>query len=561
MMDEPANPTVEPPVLAAVSQAAVISRAVQTVPVGIKPLGLGMGPLGLHAYVTNSGSGTTSVVDIGQLVVSTALAPYSAPAGVGVSPDSSLIYVAENGANALSTAEQQTLTVLSKIEVGSAPFGIAVSPAGIRVYVADQGSDSLTVVDTFNNSILTTIPVGAGPTGVAVSPTGGQVYVTNHDDNTLSVIDTATFTVVATIPGLSAPVGVAASTDTLHLYAANSGANTLSVIDTASQTITTTIPVGTTPWGVAITPDSSEVYVSNNGSDTVSIIDATTGTVTDTIAVGHQPAGIAVTPNGLAVFVANSGSNSVSVIQALYKMAPTLGPQSGGTKVTITGTNLSGVTAVQFGTSSAAVIANTPNKVVASSPPGSGTAPVTVTTAGGTSNPKPFQYYPSGHASSLSPAAGPTAGRNIVTINGALLATATQVLFGTLLAVPQVVSDQQLTVDVPPAASPGTVPVSITTAGGLTTGRLSYTYVDPPQFGGLSATSGPVAGGTVVDLTGKNLTTTAAVSFNGVFAQFSIGSDTVLAAIVPPGSAPGPVDVTVTTAGGSATLPDAYTYT
>ncbi|MFJ2734135.1 IPT/TIG domain-containing protein, partial [Streptomyces sp. NPDC087317] len=89
---------------------------------------------------------------------------------------------------------------------------------------------------------------------------------------------------------------------------------------------------------------------------------------------------------------------------------------------------------------------------------------------------------------------------------------------------------------------------------------------EPPISPGLPraasrSETGRLVGGTVVDLTGKNLTTAAAVSFNGVFAQFSIGSDTVLAAIVPPGSAPGPVDVTVTTAGGSATLPDAYTYT
>ncbi|MDF3292689.1 IPT/TIG domain-containing protein [Streptomyces silvisoli] len=480
---------------------------------------------------------------------------------MGVSPDSTRIYVAESGANALSTAQQETLTVTSQIEVGSAPFGVAVSPAGIRVYVANQGSASLSVVDTVIDTILATVPVGSSPTGVAVSPTGGEVYVTNKGDNTLSVISTITDTVVATITGLSAPVGVAASPDTLHLYVANSGANTVSVIDTGSRTITATIPVGTAPWGVATTPDSREVFVSNNGSDNVSIIDATTNTVTDTIAVGHQPAGIAVTPNGLAAFVANSGSNTISVIQTLYQMAPTLGPQSGGTKVTITGTNLTGVTSVQFGTRSAPVIANTPNQVVAASPPGSGVARVTVTTAGGTSNPKPFHYYPSGNVSSLSPSAGPTAGRNPVTINGGQLATATQVLFGTLLAVPQVVSDQQLTVDVPPNIAPGTVPVTVTTAGGLTTGTLSYTYVDPPRFGGLSTTSGPVAGGNVVDLTGKNLATATAVAFNGVIAQFSIGSDTVLAAIVPPGSAPGPVDVTVTTAGGSATLPGAYTYT
>lgn len=561
MVDESKAPTVEPPTLTAVSPTAVTTRAVHTVPVGIKPLGVTAAPLGLRTYVTNSDSGTTSVLDIGQLAVSTALAPYDTPVGVGASPDGKLLYVAENGANALSTADKEELSVISKIAVGSAPFGLAVSPAGVRVYVADQGSASLTVVDTVDNSILATVPVGASPTGVAVSPTGGEVYVTNKGDDTLSVISTITDTVVATVPGLSAPSGVAASRDGLRVYVANSGANTVSVIDATTYAVTDTIPVGAAPWGVAVRPDSLEVYVSNNASDTVSVIDATTDTVTDTIAVGRQPAGISVTTNGLTVFVANSGSNTVSVIQTLYAMAPTLGPQTGGTKVTITGTNLAGVTSVKFGAVSAPVIANTPNQVVAASPPGTGIAQVTVTTSGGTSNPKPFRYYPSGNAYSLTPAAGPTAGRNTVTIDGSQLSTASQVLFGDLLAVPQVHSDQQMTVDVPPAVAPGPVSVTVITAGGITTETLTYTYVDPPVFGGLSSTSGPVFGGNVVDLTGKNLTTTTAVAFNGVLAQYSIGSDTVLAAVVPPGVATGPVDVTVTTAGGSSTLPGAYTYT
>ncbi|MFJ1701792.1 IPT/TIG domain-containing protein [Streptomyces sp. NPDC088252] len=372
--------------------------------------------------------------------------------------------------------------------------------------------------------------------------------------------ETATETVVATIPGLSAPLGVAVSRDTLRVYVTNSGANTVSVIDATTNTVTDTIPVGISPWGVAASPDDLQVYVANNGSDTVSVIDATTNTVTDTIAVGHQPAGIAITPNNLDIYVANSGSNTVSVIQNLNQMAPTLGPQSGGTKVTLTGTSLAGATTARFNAVSSPILANTNNRILVATPPGVGIAQVTVTTPSGTSNPKPFNYYPSGSASSLSPATGPTGGRNIVTINGAQLGTANSVLFGTLLAPPLIVTDQQITVAVPPAASPGLVPVVITTAGGLTTGSLTYTYIDPPALTGLSTTTGTAFGGKVIDLTGRNLATATKVDFNGVNAQFSIGADNVLAVVVPPSPITGPVDVTVTTSAGASTLPGAYTY-
>ncbi|MEV7471811.1 IPT/TIG domain-containing protein [Streptomyces kronopolitis] len=445
--------------------------------------------------------------------------------------------------------------------MGSTPYGIAVDPSGLRVYVANQGSNTLSVIDTLSDAVLATIPVGAAPTGVAVAPTGLEAYVTNRDSNTLSVINTATNTVAANLSGLSAPFGVAVTRDGSHLYVANSSANTVSVIDTTTRTVTATIPVGSAPWGIAASPDGRQVYTANNISNNVSAIDTTTNTVTDTIAVGTAPAGIAVTPNSLSVYVANSGSNTVSIIQTLNAMAPTLGPQSGGTKVTITGTNLTGATSVKFGSIFATIIANTANQVIAVSPPGSGVAAVTVTTAGGTSNPKPFNYYPSGNAHSLSPVAGPTLGRNLITIQGAQLATASQVLFGTVPALPLIVSDQQITVAAPPAVTSGPVHVTVTTAGGLTTETLTYTYIDPPQLTGLSTTTGTSFGGNVIDLTGRNLATTTKVTFNGVIAQYSIGSDTVLAAVVPPSPTTGPADVTVTTAGGTTTLPGAYLYT
>jgi YVTN family beta-propeller protein len=385
--------------------------------------------------------------------------------------------------------------------------------------------------------------------------------VANKGDNTLSVINTATQSVVATITGLSAPLGVATSPNNTRLYVANSTANTVSIIDTATRTLIATVPVGNTPWGLASTPDGQQVYVSNNGSGTVSVIDTSTNAVTDTVTVGQQPTGVAITPNGLSVYVANKGSNTISVLQTLNAMSPTLGPQAGGTIVTLTGTSLSGATTVRFGTTPAVIMANTANQIVVASPPGAGVAPVTVTTPGGTSNPKPFVYYPRGDASSMSPSAGPTAGGNLITIRGSQLATASQVLFGSVPALPIIVSDSQLDVPVPPGEAAGSVPLTITTAGGLATGTLSYRYIAPPVPGVLNPTTGSVVGGNVITISGQNLTTTAMVTIRGTVAQFSIGSSTLLSVVVPAAPAPGPADVTITTAAGTITLTGTYIYT
>src|SRR5262245_65800146 len=61
---------------------------------------------------------------------------------------------------------------------------------------------------------------------------------------------------------------------------------------------------------------------------------------------------------------------------------PNTGPTSGGTSVTITGTNFSGVTAVTFGSNAAgSFTVDSAAQITATSPAGVGTVDVTVTTS------------------------------------------------------------------------------------------------------------------------------------------------------------------------------------
>ncbi|MGW7007030.1 IPT/TIG domain-containing protein [Streptomyces sp. NPDC054933] len=240
-------------------------------------------------------------------------------------------------------------------------------------------------------------------------------------------------------------------------------------------------------------------------------------------------------------------------------ISPNQGSTGGGTTVTITGTNLTGTTAVHFGTKAATSVTNVnATQVTAVSPSGTGTVGVTLTTPGGTSNPVSFFYLGPPFKSSLTPISGVTAGGNTVTINGTGLATATAVHFGTVSATPTVVSDSQLTVVVPAGTAAGAVGVSVTTTGGTNNG-LSYTYVDGPTLGTPSPASGPTSGGTAVTIPGTNLTTTESVTFGGAPAPFSVISDTEVSAVTPPGTA-GAVDLVVTTSAGSATGTGAFTY-
>lgn len=239
-------------------------------------------------------------------------------------------------------------------------------------------------------------------------------------------------------------------------------------------------------------------------------------------------------------------------------ISPNQGSTGGGTVVTITGTNLSGATAVKFGTKPGTITANTPTSITVTSPSGSGTVGVTVTTPGGTSNPLAFYYIGAPFKAALSSDSGPVAGGNTITITGTGLSTANNVAFGANSATPTVVSDNTINVVVPAGAA-GAVGVTITTAGGSNNG-LTYTYVTTPTVTSIAPSAGPTSGGTAATVTGTGLTSTQSVTVGGAIAPFTVINDTELSIVTPPGAA-GSADVDVTTTGGTASIASGFTYT
>ena len=248
-------------------------------------------------------------------------------------------------------------------------------------------------------------------------------------------------------------------------------------------------------------------------------------------------------------------------------VSPNAGPVSGGTLVTITGTNLSGVSAVEFGSKSVPVQSDTGTQITATSPAGSG-GPVDIllVAPGGTSAKTPadqFTYLAAPAVSGIAPAAGPIAGGTTVTITGTNLLGASAVDFGTTAATIVTDTGTQLIVTDPMRAA-GTVDVTVTTAGGVSAKSSAdqFTYQSAPTVSSVSPGLGTTAGGTTVIITGTNLQGATAVDFGAVAAMITQDTGTQITATSPPGTAGARVDVTVTTPGGvSATSPDdLYTF-
>jgi hypothetical protein len=168
-------------------------------------------------------------------------------------------------------------------------------------------------------------------------------------------------------------------------------------------------------------------------------------------------------------------------------IAPTEGPEAGGTKVTISGTELTGATAVDFGTLEATNVGFNPDgTITATSPAGTGSVHVTVTTPGGTSTSgtgDEFTYVPPPPAiTGVAPSEGPEVGGTAVTITGTNLTGATVVRFGAAEATGITVIGEGTQITATAPSGSGTVDVTVTTPGGTSAATSSdrFAYVASP---------------------------------------------------------------------------------
>ena len=283
---------------------------------------------------------------------------------------------------------------------------------------------------------------------------------------------------------------------------------------------------------------------------------------------------------------ATGGSNDIHQVQnvaitagtpapmpTVTGVSPNQGPYSGGTSVTITGTNFAGVSAVDFGPGNPVdtYTITSPTTIIATSPPGTGTVDVTVTAPGGTSatNPGDQFNYISGPptVTSVSPNSGPVTGGTVVTITGTNFTDANAVDFGPANPATKFeVVNPTTIVATSPTGQIGTYDVQVSDVGTSATNTADqFTYVTPPvpTVTGVSPASGPSTGGTSVTISGTGFSGASTVNFGAgdPSPTYTVTSATTITATSPAGAI-GTIDVTVTTAGGtSATgVADQFTY-
>jgi hypothetical protein len=124
-------------------------------------------------------------------------------------------------------------------------------------------------------------------------------------------------------------------------------------------------------------------------------------------------------------------------------------------------------------------------------------------------------FVPAPRVTGISPTIGPAAGGTTLKISGTGFTAATGVRFaGTAAASFTIHSDTSITA-VSPAASAGTVDVSVTSEGGPSAASAmdQFTFVGAPSVSGIDPNNGPLGGGTTVTITGTNFTYAPGVNF------------------------------------------------
>jgi IPT/TIG domain len=312
-----------------------------------------------------------------------------------------LVWLAVTGAIVAACSGVSAGSALGSVDFGSSPNGTLSLPAGHGVYLFAGGVSG--------DTMMSAVSWSTGQDLAVTQPTaGGQVISIGHTTQSTGSFASSAAAQALVGVGLDGYV-VAQSYSAQKLGKAKPKATkppgkalkgprvTLSFKTTSPDQIV-----------VALAGGQSVGEVEESGLELTGSEASTTGeTGTSAIAsaaayTGRLPVGKHKVKFASTTYSPNTGSALGVVLYVLSpapapvvsSVSPSSGPETGGTKVTITGSDLDGDSAVSFGgTAAESFTALSPTEIEAVSPPGSGTVDVTVSTERGVSRISPADEF------------------------------------------------------------------------------------------------------------------------------------------------------------------------
>lgn len=510
----------------------------------------------LNVIITGSNLTAATGVDFGVGITTNG---YSVDSASQITANISIGGAAAAGMRDVSvTAPGGTATLPNGFMVLAVPGVVSVAPAE-----ADQGETTNVVISGTDLLGVTAVDFGVGVTVNSFAV-----------DNSTQIAASISVSASATVGPRDVSVTNAAGTDTLTAgFTVDQAPPAIAAVSPGQgiqgQTDNLTI-TGSYFTGATSVSFGDNITVNSFSVDSDTQITANIG-IDGAAAVGYRDVSVA-TPEGTDTEL---NGFIVVAVPTLVSVAPTEADQGQTTSVTITGTNLYGVTTVGLGadiTVNSFTVDNSTQITASISISASamvGPRDVSVANAAGTDTMSGgFTVDQAPPAITLvSPAHGIQGQTENVTITGNYFTGTTAVSFGAGVTTDNfaVDSDTQITafVTIDAAAAAGYRDVSVTTAEGTGTAANGFTVIGVPTLVSVSPSQAVQGQALNVTITGANLIGATGVNFGlGVTVNSStvVSASQITASITVSGSAtPGARTVAVTNAAGTGVLSGGFT--
>jgi YVTN family beta-propeller protein len=570
----------------AITPADVFTYLPTTAPASGAPtvtnLSLHFGPVagGTGVTITGTNFSSASAVHFGSLAASTFSVNASGTAITVLSPIAATAGTVDvTVTTPVATSQVTTSDVFSYLAapvVAAAPVVSSLSPnfgptSGLSsvdvsgenftsvsaVYFGTDAAESFVVNSSGDLSAVSPAVPHAGTVDVTVVTSVGTSAVTVHDAFTYEDGTTSAGPVVSSVVANTGPISGGA---TVVINGSNFSGISSSGVSFGTYVV-------------------SNFTVNSAGTTITATEPASSGAMSVDVVVTNSLGSSTITPADTYTYLADS-----NFAPSITSVSPNFGPTAGGNTVTLTGTGLSAVSSVNFGSTSVSSfsVSGAGDKIFVSAPASSeGTVSITATSPYGTSAISAADAYTftdgSGSSSgpqitSLIPQVGPVAGGTGVVITGTDLSAVTTVDFGATAATTFTASSSGTQIVAVSPSALGAGSVDVTASDGSTTSNITvgdvFTYLNGlappgPLVTSVAPSSGPLTGGTSVTITGTNLTGALSVSF-GTNPATSISvnpAGTSLTVNAPAASYIGTVPVVVVTSTGSSVVTPATVYT
>jgi YVTN family beta-propeller protein len=260
-----------------------VIQPVSTGPLGSAPFGVAVDNDRDLAIVTNTATGTVSLIDLttGTLetpALSSAVSVGTSPQGIAVFPRLGKAVVANNGSNDFTvvdvtgTTPSQTTTCNPCL----APNGVASNQDTGAAAVTGTQSNSLTFVSALASppGIISSTTVDQGPGAVAIDPNPNfnfTAVATASQASTVDLVSTAGGGIVHRVNGLIQPTGAIFDSLNQVFLVADSGFNNLQIVDPTTF-LSTPVRVGINPTSLDYNFQTSTLVTVNSTSNTMSVV-------------------------------------------------------------------------------------------------------------------------------------------------------------------------------------------------------------------------------------------------------------------------------------------------